>query len=117
MQEADSMGIFDPKQQEAAASKELEQYEQALIKVAMAQSAQEETKVIDTSKPKVEESKEERKQVTELDEQQKAEENEFERYGDELLNKMIVEDDGSYLAEYNDVIAQISGICGLLAAN
>ena len=35
----------------------------------MAQSAQEETKVIDTSKPKVEESKEERKQVTELDEQ------------------------------------------------
>ena len=38
MQEADSMGIFDPKQQEAAASKELEQYEQALLKVAMAQS-------------------------------------------------------------------------------
>lgn len=83
----------------------------------MAQSEQEETKVIDTSKPRVEESKEERKSITELDEQQKAEENEFERYGDELLNKMIVEDDGSYLAEYNDVIAQISGICGLLAAN
>ena len=41
MQEADSMGIFDLKQQEAAASKELEQYEQALLKVAMAQSKNE----------------------------------------------------------------------------
>ena len=80
MQEADSMGIFDPKQQEAAASKELEQYEQALLKVAMAQSQndlgpkqeQEESKVIDPSKPKKEEPKQE--QMTELDEQQKAEE-------------------------------------------
>ena len=55
--------------------------------------------------------------MTELDEQQKAEEQEFEQYGDDLMNKMILEDDGSYLAEYNDVIAQISGICALLAAN
>ena len=78
----------------------------------------EETKILDTSKPKsgnTQVPKEE--QTTELDEQQKAEEKEFEKYGDELLNKMIVEDDGSYLAEYNDVIAQISGICALLAAN
>ena len=43
--------------------------------------------------------------MTELDEQQKAEEQEFEKYGDDLMNKMILEDDGSYLAEYNDVIA------------
>ena len=34
MQEADSLGIFDPKAQEAAASKELEIYEKALLKVA-----------------------------------------------------------------------------------
>lgn len=66
----------------------------------------EETKVLDTSKPKsgnAQVPKEE--QTTELDEQQKAEEKEFEKYGDDLLNKMIIEDDGSYLAEYNDVIA------------
>ena len=33
MQEADSLGIFDPRAQEAAASKELEIYEKALLKV------------------------------------------------------------------------------------
>ena len=58
MQEADSLGIFDPKAQEAAASKELEIYEKALLKVAEEvskvpqTSKEEETKQIDTTNTK-----------------------------------------------------------------
>ena len=56
MKEADSLGIFGPKAQEAAASKELEIYEKALLKVAEEVSKvpqktaeEEETKMIDTN--------------------------------------------------------------------
>ena len=52
MQEADSLGIFDPKAQEAAASKELEIYEKALLKV------KEEVAKVPQTKPEQEETKE-----------------------------------------------------------
>ena len=71
MQEADSLGIFDPKAQEAAASKELEIYEKALLKEAEEvskvpqTSPEEETKMIDTTgKTKIEKSD----KVPEIDE-------------------------------------------------
>ena len=72
MQEADSLGIFDPRAQEAAASKELEIYEKALLKVKEEVSkvpqstTEEETKQINTvtSKPKGQKSD----NMTEIDE-------------------------------------------------
>lgn len=72
MQEADSLGIFDPRAQEAAASKELEIYEKALLKVKEEVSkvpqttTEEETKQINTvtSKPKGQTSE----NMTEIDE-------------------------------------------------
>ena len=55
MQEADSLGIFDPKAQEIAANKETQMYEKALLKIAQEvskvpdTSPDEETKMIDTT--------------------------------------------------------------------
>ena len=33
------------------------------------------------------------------------------------MNHILLEEEGSYLSEYNDVIAQISIICNTLLAN
>ena len=39
------------------------------------------------------------------------EEAELEAYGDDLMNKMMETEESPFVAEYNDVIAQISKIC------
>ena len=41
----------------------------------------------------------------------------MEAYGDDRMNKMMELDESPYVAEYNDVIAQISKICSVLLHN
>ena len=33
------------------------------------------------------------------------------------MNRMLLEEEGSYISEYNDVIEQISNVCNILLAN
>ena len=88
LQEAEGLGILDKNQTDAAAV-----YVDALKRV------EEEVK----KAPKDVKNEEEKKE--------NGEDEEIEKYQDDLMNQIIQRDESPYIAEYNDVISQISKIC------
>ena len=94
MQEADSLGIFDQSKQAAEANV----YQQALKRV--------EQEVAKVPSDKSNTGKEEKKGEDD-------EEN-LDQFGDDLMIKMMQEgsqSESNYVAEYNEVVAEVSKIC------
>ena len=106
MQEADSLGIFDASKQAIDAdvySQALKRVEQEVAKVP-SKAEEEETKG-----PRKEENAAGNEDGEDLD-----------KFGDDLMSKMMAEDsqnESNYVTEYNEVIAEISQICGHILAN